>query len=1081
MKLDQLKHGRCEILDVATDGDIPAAWVTGTELKISVHGSNVVVSAEDQVVVSAEGAVQQVLHRILEQPLPRIVRLADVGSSHLRLQINSFAHSHSLDLVLAVDDELFAKAKKVRGKLKGIRDCLKWLTTECILEGEVQRCVLSSGRDEEIGDHFVIHGRSLRVQVKAARGKDGDIWKVVKLTRGHTNPDRHVLHLVEGSFKFVDHTDATRIRVEHRAAMETMRVSADSFMNFWTRYGELEGQQILRAARFIGALSYEHYRPLEDGRFEFQLAATQDRRERIDALSPGDALDVSDTVPAVLVDSSLTWSDATEAGRKPPVVAVFKSESNGTVILEPRQSGGFHPPESGVLSLSLRGDAAQFERRDNARNRVWGEDARMPQLAMLLERLPVRGKATKGWKLPREVRERVFPDNRPTDGQLRAIQLAMETPDVVVIQGPPGTGKTTVIRAVVECLNLKRQGSASGQILVTGYQHVAVENAIGRMLVNGLPAIKLGQQGGGNGLVQVDQRIDTWRTDRVTRLHKHLPELLKDQRWEEVNRLVRSYNLAPTTPRQTIELLKDVVSASAGLVPPVMLDELQSLLYSIQEEATDSERLVDDAELRRCARALRTDQTSWADDGCDTAVRLLAAAKLRHGVLEDAQYRTLRSLCMTSMPTTAELEAAAAIRRSLLLALSRRMALSHTHRPVIRADVAVLLQQVLDSVEGATRLVRQGPDAVVRAYAAELANDAAAVRRSVLAYTPVYGATCQQASGKEASQAKADDLQYDTVIVDEAARANPLDLLIPMSQASSRILLVGDHRQLPHMVDDAILEELAEGMNDESLAEKAERAIQDSLFERMFTDLESRPSRYGNEPEPNRAITLDEQFRMHRLLGDFISSEFYDSKVSSPRPDEDFAHSLEPFSGVPAAWISVPASQGHEDKNGTSKERKAEANVIADSLARMMTSTAGRELTFGVITFYLPQVKLIQKSLLNPGFTEADGGGGIRVSSEFAHRLEIGTVDAFQGREFDVVFLSVVRSNPWPDSTQKEKQRRYGHLMSANRMCVAMSRQKKLLIAVGDPSLLQAPNARAAIKPLARFYDLCAGSGGVVV
>jgi superfamily I DNA and/or RNA helicase len=186
----------------------------------------------------------------------------------------------------------------------------------------------------------------------------------------------------------------------------------------------------------------------------------------------------------------------------------------------------------------------------------------------------------------------------------------------------------------------------------------------------------------------------------------------------------------------------------------------------------------------------------------------------------------------------------------------------------------------------------------------------------------------------------------------------------------------------------------------------------------------------------------------------------------------------------------VPATLGEEER-GRSKSREAESNVIAEYLPRLMMSERGRQMTFGIITFYSRQVKLIHQALVSSGITEADENGGFRIADEWRWltrpggetepRLEIGTVDAFQGREFDVVFLSVVRSNKRPDNTQKERQSRYGHLMSLNRMCVAMSRQKVLLIAVGDVSLLQAPNAKEAIGPLTRFYELCEGDAGVVV
>lgn len=45
---------------------------------------------------------------------------------------------------------------------------------------------------------------------------------------------------------------------------------------------------------------------------------------------------------------------------------------------------------------------------------------------------------------------------------------------------------------------------------------------------------------------------------------------------------------------------------------------------------------------------------------------------------------------------------------------------------------------------------------------------------------------------------------FDSVIVDEAAKANPLELLMVMALAKERIILVGDDRQLPHYLDDEI-------------------------------------------------------------------------------------------------------------------------------------------------------------------------------------------------------------------------------------------------------------------------------------
>jgi hypothetical protein len=89
-------------------------------------------------------------------------------------------------------------------------------------------------------------------------------------------------------------------------------------------------------------------------------------------------------------------------------------------------------------------------------------------------------------------------------------------------------------------------------------------------------------------------------------------------------------------------------------------------------------------------------------------------------------------------------------------------------------------------------------------------------------------------------------------------------------------------------------------------------------------------------------------------------------------------------------------------------------------------------------------------------------------------RVRIGTVDAFQGREFDVVFLSTTR-------TQKPGSRGpnpFGFLVLPNRLNVAMSRQKRLLVAVGDSNLVTSDRGRDAVPSLAALHDLTGGPDG---
>ena len=92
-------------------------------------------------------------------------------------------------------------------------------------------------------------------------------------------------------------------------------------------------------------------------------------------------------------------------------------------------------------------------------------------------------------------------------------------------------------------------------------------------------------------------------------------------------------------------------------------------------------------------------------------------------------------------------------------------------------------------------------------------------------------------------------------------------------------------------------------------------------------------------------------------------------------------------------------------------------------------------------------------------------------------RVRIGSVDGFQGREFDVVFLSTTRSSRLSRAGARGPNR-FGFLVLPNRLCVAMSRQRKLLVAVGDAAMMTSAEGRGAVPALAAFHDLTGGEHG---
>ncbi|WP_232729483.1 AAA domain-containing protein [Helicobacter pylori] len=288
---------------------------------------------------------------------------------------------------------------------------------------------------------------------------------------------------------------------------------------------------------------------------------------------------------------------------------------------------------------------------------------------------------------------------------------------------------------------------------------------------------------------------------------------------------------------------------------------------------------------------------------------------------------------------------------------------------------------------------------------------------------------------------------FDSVIVDEAAKANPLELLMVMALAKERIILVGDDRQLPHYLDDEIEKKL------ESESQDVKDEIEKALKESMFKKLKERAQKLKELDGKERFITLNKQYRMHPLLGELVSGVFYkphNESFESPLKEEHFKHNLRVLDNNPCAWIDVKDPKEKRNADG-SYYRESEIEAIKKYLDLFMKDEPNS--TFGVITFYSEQKRLLEQAL--KGYAN----------------LEIGTVDSFQGREFDVVFLSSVRTHHTEG---------FGFLKDSLRLCVALSRQKRALIVAGDREKFETPEAKDKVSGLFEFLQLCKERGKIL-
>lgn len=420
-------------------------------------------------------------------------------------------------------------------------------------------------------------------------------------------------------------------------------------------------------------------------------------------------------------------------------------------------------------------------------------------------------------------------------------------------------------------------------------------------------------------------------------------------------------------------------------------------------------------------------------------------------------------------------------------------------KPFYRKDVPdTAVTNIYRIVNQSAEKHKDEKSAILADLLKELRSNRSEVEKSLQHYLFVYSATTQQSEGNEIKTAKGikfyEHPEYETVIVDEAARVSPADLMIPLSQANRRIILVGDHRQLPHIYDEEIFESMKENGEDVDI-----NNIQKSMFEYML----EKAKELEKKDNIQRTIILDAQYRMHPVLGKFVNDVFYEphnEHFSSPLPAKNYSQLISKKE-FPIEWYDLPDECGNERKEGTSRVRDCEADFIVDKIHEYMSSEEGKNLSYGVITFYSGQVKNIKRKLRSK-------------LKEDAEKVRVGSVDAFQGMEFDVIFLSVVRSNrndpvvrsgknelpkeidfdlletdinrinkesseykEWQRYKEKAGLQNYGFLISENRLCVSLSRQKKLLIVVGNSNMFRGEKwgrlAGICVPGMKQLYDLC--------
>jgi len=318
----------------------------------------------------------------------------------------------------------------------------------------------------------------------------------------------------------------------------------------------------------------------------------------------------------------------------------------------------------------------------------------------------------------------------------------------------------------------------------------------------------------------------------------------------------------------------------------------------------------------------------------------------------------------------------------------------------------------------------------------------------------LVAATCSVCGSKDFTDTfkslyNENEMAFDVVIMDEASKATPLEMAVPLVWGR-KIIVIGDHKQLPPMMDEDSINIALRKIGREDLAEKIEN-IKESQFKRLFIS--------AAKVRSSIVATLDTQYRMHEKIMNTINHFYADELAATgglkcgimeSMDIPDFNNRGSRFHGLNilpflslqshAIWVDV---QTFETNLNPGYKNEGELEAIEIVLKVLQTATGFKEYInaqkkpedkeIGIITFYSGQKREIRERQKQK-----------KLGNFCDFRIDV--VDRFQGMERNIVIVSTVRSN---------LKGNIGFAQEIERINVAFSRAKSLLIVIGNKQLFE--------------------------
>lgn len=272
----------------------------------------------------------------------------------------------------------------------------------------------------------------------------------------------------------------------------------------------------------------------------------------------------------------------------------------------------------------------------------------------------------------------------------------------------------------------------------------------------------------------------------------------------------------------------------------------------------------------------------------------------------------------------------------------------------------------------------------------EFQNTKAKSRSRILARSAIICSTLSSSMSEYMA-----DYKFDLVIIDEACQSIELSAIIPLRYNPEKVVIIGDPCQLPPTV-----------ISNQPLLER-------SLFERMATY--------------HKPVLLDTQYRMDPSICDLSSTFFYNHEIET---SSDLRYLRDKSRGYklsmdcdPVSFIDIPSF--NEKLDGSKSFFNYTEASLCLTIWKKFRQKYKNTPSIAILSPYKAQVAVLKT------LAQFDGDA-----------VDISTIDAYQGKEADVVILSTVR------------QTGLGFTSDFRRTNVAITRARESLIILGNSECL---------------------------